>query len=110
MPRKKNPLAGIKVKDLKFEDAPDARMAAGSVPDWVNTAIGFLRDKLASLGIDLNTVVMDLGEEALHKLIALVEKAPPSFQKWLILAALNWLHKYMHSDPERMLATLKGGA
>jgi hypothetical protein len=104
---KTNPLKGIKASQLTWDEpAPDARMAM-AVPEWVKTAIGFLRDKLAEMGFDLTQIVTELGDKALHELIAKLEKAPPSFQKWLIMAALNYLHKMVHSD-ELRFATLKG--
>jgi hypothetical protein len=107
MAAKPNPLKGIKATSLKWDEPNEEMRMAVAMPEWVKTAVEYLRSKLSELGVDLGAVVSELGDQSLHRLIALVEKAPASFQKMLILAALNYIDRFVHSD-ELKYATLKG--
>jgi hypothetical protein len=110
---KKKPLAGVKPKDLTFDDVP--ALSAGLVghhadwPPFVQQGLELLRSALAKLGIDLNVEDVPSPDALLERLIELVEKSPAvTWQKWLALSALRWLHDRVHHEPDMVFKALKG--
>jgi hypothetical protein len=78
-------------------------------PAWVQAGLGYVTKALAAIGITVDFSDIKDPIEYIDDLIALVKKSPTtSFTKWLALAALEYLRKYV--EPAKMLEALKGAA
>lgn len=86
--------------DLEKPDPGDRLRAVprmGGIDTWVASALSMLGRALKEAGIDLAKLAAEAGDELLHKLIDLVEASPPSWQRFVILGALEWIDKKAHA-------------
>jgi hypothetical protein len=113
-------LKDVKPKDLVFTGTLDlertdpvdrlrAMPKRGGVDTWVESALAMLSRALKEAGVDVAKLAEEAGnagDALLHKLIDMVEKSKPSWQRWVILGALMWIDKHAHTADTLML--LKG--
>lgn len=103
-------LAHVKPKDLDFGVDADAKRSFGHHAEWpefVKQGLALLKGALAKIGINLETENFPSPDALLETLIEKVEQAPvANWQKWLVLAALKWLHGKVHHD--ELMAAMKG--
>jgi hypothetical protein len=112
----KDLLKDVKPKDLVFTgtldlEKPDpgdrlrAMPKVGGIDTWVASALAMLGRALKEMGIDIVKLAEEAGDELLHKLIELTEATKPSWQRFVILGALEWIHKKAHAKDALPLLT-----
>ena len=107
----KKALRGVKQLDFDALEAAESHQMKHLEhwPEWVQFGLGYVRKALSSIGVEVDFDDIKDPGEYLDELIALVKKSPAtSFTKWLALAALEYLHKFVH--PDHILKALKGAA
>lgn len=102
-------LTHVKDKEIDFEgdvqlaviDPNDKTRVMGSPaqwPGWVDQAMTLLRNALLKIGVDVQKMDVPTPDELLHELIEFTDRAPASWQKFMVISALTWIHGRIHGD------------